>query len=110
MNFRILNISLLATLIVSCGTTKSIVQSKYEMVFSTTINDSEYSAIYQILNVNFDDFPEKNERKINYEKNCEDYLFLIKLKKNHFKMKYISDKGYNTKISLVKSKIKNIVK
>ena len=110
MNLKILKISLLMMVAVSCSTTNSIVPSKYETVSSTTIDNDEYSSIYQILKSNFDDFTEKSNRKINYEKHNEDYSFQIRLKKNHFKMKYSSDKGYNDKINSIKSKIENIVK
>lgn len=111
MSFKRLKITLLLSvilIILGCNTLP--VSSKYEMVSSTTINESEYSSIYQILENNFDDFPEKNNKKINYERDNEDYLLQIQLRKNHFKMKYSSNKGYNDKINSIKSKIENILK
>lgn len=110
MNFKVLNISIVSLIAVSCATTSSVVSSKYETVSSTTINNNEHSLIYQILKTNFDDFPENKNKKIDYEKNSGDYLFHVRLKKNHFKMKYSSDKGYDDKISSIKSEIENIVK
>ena len=47
MNLKILKISLLMMVAVSCSTTNSIVPSKYETVSSTTIDNDEYSSIYQ---------------------------------------------------------------
>ncbi|SIS47975.1 hypothetical protein SAMN05421766_102197 [Zobellia uliginosa] len=110
MGFKTLTIILLVLVFLSCSTTNPVSSSKYETVFCTSIDNSEYASIYRILRDNFNDFPKKRGKKVTYVKNNIDYSFRISLKNKRFKMKYSSNKGYNDQISAMKSKIENMVK
>ena len=109
MKLVILKISL-ALLLMSCSFEKDLhIFSKYETVYSTSIDEQEYNSIYEVLKNNFADFPEKKNGKIIYTDNNEDFLFKVKLNDARFRMVYKSDKGYNEQIDALKAKVKSIV-
>jgi hypothetical protein len=91
-----------------CNSIKGIsIPSKYETVYSRTINKDQFESIYQILEDNFSDFPVK-KNKINYKRINDKYSLNIILKKKNFKLVYRSNTGYNNKINSIKSKIELI--
>ena len=82
--------------------------SKYETVYSRTINEGQFESIYQILKENISDFPFTKKNKLNYKSVNNKYSLNISLKKNHFKLVYKSNVGYHDKIKLMKSKIEAV--
>ena len=102
MKYKLLNIITLL-LVTSCGLKSNY--SKYEIVYSTTINQDEYDKIFQILGENLDDLSRNKNQTIKYSKRNEEYSLKINLKAHSFKLDYRSNKGKNDNIELIKSKI-----
>lgn len=87
-----------------------IVPVKYEKVISKSISPKEYFLIYQILRSNIDDFPESENNIVNYKDNNNEFTLQIKLKSNHFKIKYKSNKEHNKKIDSIIVRIEEVIK
>jgi hypothetical protein len=106
---KITTISLLIVFI-GCSSIKeisstSITSSKYETVYSRTVNEEQFESIFQILKENISDFPITKKNKLNYKTVNNKYSLNISLKKRYFKLVYKSNVGYDDKIKLMKSKL-----
>jgi len=101
--------SSLLILSLGCSSNKEIMSSsKYETVYSRTINEEQFESIHQILKENISDFPITKKNKLNYKTLNNKYSLNISLKKRYFKLVYRSNIGYDDKIKLMKSKIEAI--
>lgn len=105
---KIITISLLIVSL-GCNSNKGVLSSsKYETVYSRTIDEEQFESIYQILKENISDFPITKKNKLNYKTVSNKYSLNISLKKKYFKLVYKSNVGYDDRIKLIKSKIEAI--
>ena len=105
MIFKIITSSLLIPSLGCSSNREFSSSSKYETVFSRTINKEQFKLIYQILEENLSDFPSKKKNKISYKKVNDKYSLDILLKKKSFRLAYKSNSGYDKKIDFIKSEI-----
>tara|TARA_B110000967_G_C18845533_1_gene541749 strand:+ start:709 stop:1038 length:330 start_codon:yes stop_codon:yes gene_type:complete len=108
MNYKIIHFSLLFLLTGCLGKNNLFIQSKYETVYSKTIDNEKFELIYQILKENVSDLPSLKSKKIKYKVETNKYFLSLYLNKNYFKLVYRSNLGYDDKIETIKSKIENV--
>ncbi len=108
MNIRIICSSILFFFASCSSKNEVLMQSKYETIYSVTINKEDFIKIHKILKTNFSDFDELGDGKIKYIKNNERYFLKIYLRESHFKLIYRSNIGYDDEIEKVKSEIEQI--
>lgn len=93
----------------SCSLGKSSIKTnKYEVVYSTSLNQSQRTTVRNLLMENFSDFPKTNKKKIKYMKNIENNYLKIMLENDKFKLEYRGNDPLNKNINDLRSKIEKL--